>query len=302
MTDFSLSLNEDQLAAQGVDQRLRRRTSCVPPPRSGTSARSSRGRSCRRPPRSASTAWTSWRRASPTRPASPWSSRIEEMFWGDAGIGLSIIGSGLAAAAIAANGTARAALRVGAAVLRHRRQGAARRASASPSPTPAPTSAAPHPGRRTTRPPTSGCSTAPRRGSPTVASPTSTWSSPSVEPELRLAWPRQLRRAARHHGPLAGPEVQEARHPRLAHRRGRARRRAGPRQLPARRQGASSTPSSPRPARTAGRRGREAAGDGHVRGHPPHRRRHGRRHRPRRLRVLAASTPRTARRSASRSS
>jgi len=31
---------------------------------------------------------------------------IEEMFWGDAGIGLSLMGSGLAAAAIAANGTA----------------------------------------------------------------------------------------------------------------------------------------------------------------------------------------------------
>ncbi|HMS14444.1 MAG TPA: acyl-CoA dehydrogenase family protein, partial [Microthrixaceae bacterium] len=30
---------------------------------------------------------------------------IEEMFWGDAGIGLSIFGSGLAAAAISANGT-----------------------------------------------------------------------------------------------------------------------------------------------------------------------------------------------------
>src|SRR3954471_19853219 len=30
---------------------------------------------------------------------------IEEMFWGDAGIGLSLMGSGLAAAAIAANGT-----------------------------------------------------------------------------------------------------------------------------------------------------------------------------------------------------
>src|SRR3954453_17498095 len=31
--------------------------------------------------------------------------RLEELFWGDAGIGLSIFGSGLAAAGIAANGT-----------------------------------------------------------------------------------------------------------------------------------------------------------------------------------------------------
>src|SRR5204862_1587934 len=30
---------------------------------------------------------------------------IEEMFWGDAGMGLSLMGSGLEAAAIAANGT-----------------------------------------------------------------------------------------------------------------------------------------------------------------------------------------------------
>ena len=30
---------------------------------------------------------------------------IEEMFWGDAGIGMAIMGSGLAAAGIAANGT-----------------------------------------------------------------------------------------------------------------------------------------------------------------------------------------------------
>jgi acyl-CoA dehydrogenase len=31
--------------------------------------------------------------------------RLEELFWGDAGIGLSIFGSGLAAAGIAGNGT-----------------------------------------------------------------------------------------------------------------------------------------------------------------------------------------------------
>ena len=52
---------------------------------------------------------------------------IEELFWGDAGIGLAIFGSGLAAAGIAGNGTARAGDGVGAPVLRHRRQGAAGR-------------------------------------------------------------------------------------------------------------------------------------------------------------------------------
>ena len=99
---------------------------------------------------------------------------IEELFWGDAGIGLSIMGSGLAAAGIAGNGTpeqmiewvpqcygtaddvqARRVLRVRA---RRRLRRVARCA----------------PGPSTTRPTTSGCSTAPRRGSPTAASPTST--------------------------------------------------------------------------------------------------------------------------------
>src|SRR3954451_3868990 len=50
---------------------------------------------------------------------------MEELFWGDAGIGLSIFGSGLAAAGISGQGDDGADDRVGAAVLRHRRQGAA---------------------------------------------------------------------------------------------------------------------------------------------------------------------------------
>jgi alkylation response protein AidB-like acyl-CoA dehydrogenase len=40
--------------------------------------------------------------------------------------------------------------------------------------------------------------------------------------------PGQLHRPAGHQGPVAGPEVQEARHPRVAHRRGGARRRPVP--------------------------------------------------------------------------
>ncbi len=39
---------------------------------------------------------------------------IEELFWGDAGIGLAIMGSGLAAAGIAGNGTPEQVDRVGA--------------------------------------------------------------------------------------------------------------------------------------------------------------------------------------------
>ena len=39
---------------------------------------------------------------------------MEELFWGDAGIGLSIVGTALAAAGVSANGTARAGRGVGA--------------------------------------------------------------------------------------------------------------------------------------------------------------------------------------------
>ena len=77
------------------------------------------GRSSRRPPRSASTRSSS----SPTRCADPTGLRCpvasEELFWGDAGIGLAIFGTALAAAGIAGNGTPEQIGRVGAAVLRH---------------------------------------------------------------------------------------------------------------------------------------------------------------------------------------
>ena len=61
----------------------------------------------------------------------------------------------------------------------------------------------------------------------------------SVDPSPQGPGPGQLDRPAGHQGPVAGPEVQEARHPRLAHGRGRARRRPFPLKLPARRQGRS---------------------------------------------------------------
>ena len=60
--------------------------------------------SSRRPPRTGSTAGTCWpslRR--PHRPDHPLV--MEELFWGDAGIGLSIFGTGLGVAGIMANGT-----------------------------------------------------------------------------------------------------------------------------------------------------------------------------------------------------
>ncbi len=209
---------------------------------------------------------------------------IEEIFWGDAGIGMAIMGSALAAAGISGNGTPEQVMEwvpqcYGTAekialgrVLRQRARRRQRRVVAA------------HPGRvrrgqrrvgaqrhqgvdhqrRHRRRARRG-----RRGRPGTQGP----------------WSGLLRGAPRHEGPDPGSEVQEARHPRVAHRRGRARRRARPRPLPARRQGEARRQAGPGSLGWAHRR--EAAGDGHVRGHPPVRRRPGARHRPRRLRVLA---------------
>ena len=74
--------------------------------------------------------------------------------------------------------------------------------SACRSPMPGPTSARSRRGRRTTRRPTSGCSTAPRRGSPTAASPTSMSSWPPSIPSSRAgarpaSWSRREPRGCR---------------------------------------------------------------------------------------------------------
>ena len=55
---------------------------------------------------------------------------IEELFWGDAGIGLAIFGTTLGVAGIMGNGTPEQIVRVGAAVLRHAREDPARPPSA----------------------------------------------------------------------------------------------------------------------------------------------------------------------------
>ena len=143
----------------------------------------------------------------------------------------------------------RAGHRVGAAVLRHARQGQARRLLRERARRRLRRVARCAPGPSTTRPRTSGCSTAPRRGSPTAASPTSTWSWPPSTPSSRAAGQASFIVPPGHAGPVAGPEVQEARHPRLAHRRGRARRRAGARLAACSAARRSSTRSWPGPAR-----------------------------------------------------
>ena len=112
--------------------------------------------------------------------------------------------------------------------------------------------------------------------------------------------PGVVHRPAWDQGAVAGPEVQEARHPGVAHGRGRARRRAGARALPAGRQGEAGRQagSGARPAA----HGREAAGHGDLRGHPSR----GRARRPSASPAPPTSTrwttPRSGPRSASRSS
>ncbi len=122
----------------------------------------------------------------------------------------------------------------------------------------------------------------------------------AVDPDAEGPRPGLVRGAAGHGGAVTGPEVQEARHPCVAHGRGRARRRAGAGPLPARRQGAARREAGPGPR--GGPLGREAAGDVDVRGDPA---------RPSARRPSASpapptstrsTTPRSARRSASRSS
>ena len=165
-------------------------------------------------------------RASPTPPGSRCPIVSEEMCWGDAGIALAIFGSTLARRRHHRQRHARADRRVGAAVLRHAREDPARRVRRERARRRLRRAARCGPAPSTTRPRTSGCSTAPRRGSPTAASPTSTSSSLSVDPELGARGQASFVVPPGHARARAGPEVQEARHPRQPHRRGRPRRRA----------------------------------------------------------------------------
>ena len=209
---------------------------------------------------------------------------FEEMFWGDAGIALSILGTGLAAASLAANGTPEQIGEWLPADVRHPRRTQARRRSARRSPARAPTSAPSSPAPATTRPPTSGFSTAPRPGPPTAASPTSTSSSRRCIPNwARAGRPRSSSRRApqgfsqgqkfKKHGIRASHTAEvvldDVRIPGPADRR---------------RQG------EVRRADRSGARRPQLRGPGRdedVRAHPAHRRRDGARRGTRRLRVRA---------------
>ena len=225
---------------------------------------------------------------------------MEELFWGDAGIALSIFGSGLAAAGIAGTGTPEQIfewvpqcygdaddVKLGAFCVSE---------------------------------PDAGSDVSSLRTRAVydeakdewVLNGTKAWITnggianvhvvvAAVDPELKGRGPGQLHRPAGHQGPVAGPEVQEARHPRLAHRRGRPRRRARPGLLPPRRQGEARRQAGQGP-RAGQHTGEKQPAMATFEATRPAVGRHGRRHRPGRLRVRAAATPRSARRSASRSS
>ena len=75
----------------------------------------------RRRRRWACTGSTSWPTPSPIPTGLTFPVALEELFWGDAGIGLAIFGSSLAAAGIVGNGTPEQHGRVASPVLRHRR-------------------------------------------------------------------------------------------------------------------------------------------------------------------------------------
>ena len=124
------------------------------------------------------------RSSGPTRPGLTLPIVNEELFWGDAGIGLAIMGTSLGGRRHLRPGHARADRASGSRSASARPTSRRSARSACPSPTPAPTSRRCARARATTRPRTSGCSTARRRGPPTAASPTSTSSSPRSTREL----------------------------------------------------------------------------------------------------------------------
>ena len=223
---------------------------------------------------------------------------VEELFWGDAGIGMAIMGSGLAAAGIAGNGTPeqvmewvpqcygtpdkialggvlreRARRRIGRVEPAHaggvrrgqRRVGAQRHEGVDHQ-------------RRDCRRARRG-----RRRRPRAEGPR----------------PGELRHRTRHQGAEPGPEVPQARHPGVAHRRGGARRRAHPRPPTARRQGEARRQA--RPLASAVTRARSSRR--WPRSRPPGRRSARRRSAsPGPPTSTPSTTPRSARRSAGRSS
>ena len=237
MADFSLDLNEDQLQIQKWVHDFAEDVDPPRRPRVGRAGRDAvadhRGGGEDRP------LLDGVRRQRVRRPhrAHAGRSSCEEMCWGDAGITLAIFGSTLGGLRHHRQRHARADRRVGAAVLRHAREDPARRVLRERA-------------RRRQRRVSSLRTRAvyDEAKDEWVLNGTKTWITnggiadvhvvvASVEPELEGRGQASFVVPPGTPGLAHGSEVQEARHPRQPHRRGRPRRRARPRPLPARRQG-----------------------------------------------------------------
>ena len=296
----SFDLTEDQRDLRDWVHTVRRRRH-PPRPREWDEREESPWPSSRRPPRSASTPSTSSPPSASTRPGSGIPITMEELFWGDAGIGLSIVGTALAAAALTRQ--------------RHRR---ADRASGC---------------RRCSAPPATSrsrafCSSEPDAGSDVgamrtratydeatdewVLNGTKTWATNGGIANVHVVGGRRPRAAA----PAARPPS-SSRRARRASRQGQKFNKHGirashtaevvlddvprPRLLPARRQGEARRAAGPGP------RGRARAARSQPRWRTfertrPGGRRAGRRHRPGRVRVRAGLRQDRASSSAGRSS
>ena len=184
---------------------------------------------------------------------------LEELFWGDAGIGLSIFGSGLAAAGIAGNGTPEQIIEW------------VPQCYGTPDKIKL--------GAFCVSEPDAGSDVSSLRTKAVydeakdewVLNGTKAWITnggiadvhvvvASVDPELKGRGQASFIVPPGHAGPVAGPEVQEARHPRVAHRRGRARRLPRPGLVPARRQGEARREAGPGPRGARPSRSTETSG------------------------------------------
>ena len=169
---------------------------------------------------------------------------VEELFWGDAGIGMAIMGTALAAAGIAGNGTPEQVME-----WVPQCYGTADDVKL---------------GAFCVSEPDAGSDVSALRTRAVYDEATDEWVLngtkawitnggiadvhvvvAAVEPDAEGPRPGQLHRPGRDQGPQPGPEVPQARHPGLAHGRGRARRRPHPRSPAARRQGQARRQAGP---------------------------------------------------------
>ena len=209
---------------------------------------------------------------------------MEELFWGDAGIGLSIVGSVLGVAGIMANGTPEQVMEW------------VPQCFGTPEKVTL--------GAFCVSEPDAGSDVSSLRTKAVydeakdewVLNGTKTWITnggiadvhvvvATVDPTLGSRGQASFIVPPGTRGPEPGHQVLQDGHPGQPHRRGRPRRRAGAGLAAARRQGETGRPHGRGPG---GQEERRPGRHGHLRGHPPVGGRAGRRHRPGRLRVRPA--------------